>query len=78
MYDYLATSFRYEYIPWVPTLFELLNNCWRLNDTECQPHKTCAQAFLPFPCGASFLPGRATIPILGREPGNFNRAGTQG
>lgn len=37
MYDYLATSFRYEYIPWVPTLFELLNNGWRLSDTECQP-----------------------------------------
>lgn len=37
MYDYLGTSFRCEYIPWVPTLFELLNNGWRLNDTECQP-----------------------------------------
>ena len=37
MYDYLTTSFRYEYIPWVPTLFELLNNGWRLSDAECQP-----------------------------------------
>ena len=36
-HDHLTTSFRYGYIPWVPTLFELLNNGWRLSDAECQP-----------------------------------------
>ena len=36
-HDHLTTSFRYGYIPWVSTLFELLNNGWRLSDAECQP-----------------------------------------